>query len=113
MGIYESNVTVVRVKGSVSYYYCGRGSPVGNPYEMKVYGVEERNRVCDLYDFYFKSVRQLSSAHPFNKFLNTLVEAARKGPINLGCYCAPKRCHCDTIKKYIDNKLSSEENNAN
>lgn len=29
--------------------------------------------------------------------------------INLVCYCAPKSCHCDTIKKYLLFKIDNSE----
>lgn len=59
--------------------YCGRGSPYGNPFRMK--NESERDLVCDLFE---------------EKILPSLDVTALRGK-DLVCYCAPKRCHCDSI----------------
>lgn len=102
-----NKVTVINIhRGKTHYHhYCGRGSPVGNPYVMRDYSDEERDRVIDAYKNWFMIKVQHSTISDFNVYLKSLVEAAKKGPINLGCYCAPKRCHCDIIKLYINNQL--------
>ena len=65
--------------------YCGRGSPWGNPFKMTYthwqLKEKERHRVCDKFE---------------KEILPTLDVSMLRGK-NLLCFCAPKRCHCDSI----------------
>jgi hypothetical protein len=63
-----------------------RGSDWGNPFVISNHTEQERNRVCDLYEQY--AIWRLS-VDP--KWLLPL-----RGQ-NLACWCAPKRCHADTL----------------
>lgn len=83
---------VINIK-SRDYFdiFIGRGSVWGNPFKMKNNSLEERDRVCDKYEEWFKTQYQL------HKLLHTL-----KGK-RLGCFCSPKRCHGDFLSK-IANK---------
>ena len=69
------------------------GSPVclsvlGNPYIMR--REEDRDRVCDDYKRYLAG--ELRKGGVVAAAIASLPEDAV-----LGCFCAPKRCHCDTI----------------
>jgi len=75
-----------------------RSTPVGNPYEMK--NESERDLVCDQYADWF-----YYAAHNQNHFIyiEKLVSIYKEyGKINLFCWCAPKRCHAETIKEYLE-----------
>lgn len=62
----------------------------GNPFIMQ--NETQRNFVCDQYEIYLdQQLRQ----HKLN--LNELFNAKR-----LGCWCFPKRCHGNTLKKKIE-----------
>ena len=117
-------VTVVNAynsKGLQYKVYCGRKSSylpehgldfskLGNPFWMS--NESKRDEVCDKYENYFNSIvwstpfdSDGSNDDEFITSLDLLVKLHKIcGDINLVCFCAPKRCHCDTIKKYIDNK---------
>ena len=103
------SIKVVHKNKVHDHVYCGRGSPLGNPFHM----LEEKNRdkVCDQYHnwFYSKIDKANWDTNPNpNKetlFLRKLFLKAQRGNLNLGCFCAPKRCHCDTIKTFLENKL--------
>lgn len=90
-----------------SYIWCGRPSPVGNPWDMKNRSQEERDRVCDLYIPWFNE--QMEASTEAAHFVLQLVNMAAEGDIHLGCVCKQKnaevRCHCDTIKRFIDRQL--------
>lgn len=90
-------------KGAV---YIGRGSPFGNPFRIPAHGREYlRDSACDSYIEYFWD----KAAHDpdFQAELESLVQIAKlEGHLTLGCYCSPKRCHGDTIKRYIDLRLA-------
>ena len=66
-------------------YYCGRGSPLGNPFVIGRDGT--RDEVCDKYDAWIDRQRHLIP-----------LIASLKGR-DLVCFCAPKRCHCETVRR--------------
>lgn len=86
-----------------SYFYCGRGSPVGNPFVLGQDG--NRDKVCDDYQEYFDDLIRSGDYPKFLSFLNNIVEAAKNRDIRLGCFCVPRRCHCETVKRYVEKQL--------
>ncbi|QXN70452.1 putative toprim domain-containing protein [Bacillus phage vB_BspM_AgentSmith] len=97
-----SNV-IVGKKWDKGAIYIGRGSVLGNPFAMKDMSDETRDEVCDQYEDYF--YEQIENDPKFLATVESLILKAEKGKVILGCYCAPKRCHGDTIKDYIDGHL--------
>jgi hypothetical protein len=83
--------SVVNLKKDKYDVYIGRGSKWGNPFKMKNYSKEERNRVCDEYEEWFWTTDLPSQLHEL------------KGKV-LGCYCKPLRCHGDFLAREV-NKL--------
>lgn len=82
--------------------YIGRGSPLGNPFVMS--NEQERDRVCDLYEGWIEK-KATEKGSPQRKEIKRLREVSRRGfRILLQCYCSPKRCHGDTIKRLIERK---------
>lgn len=79
--------------------YCGRGSVFGNPYPIS--DNASRDEVCDKYEEYFK----VEANKPNSALRNGMLELLRLHTsgvnINLQCYCAGKRCHCETIKRSL------------
>ena len=74
-----------------------RSTPVGNPFVLT--SGSTREDVCRLYEQYFKL---LLSKSRVSSYLSKLVAAYKQhGKLNLFCWCAPKRCHGETIKKWI------------
>ena len=71
------------------YVRCDRFSDFGNPFEMDKDG--DRDTVCDNYEQHY-----LPFKPSIHKQLMNLKGKA------LGCWCAPLRCHCDTLKNIID-----------
>ena len=107
-------VTVVNKYKEPDHIYCGRGSALGNPFVLGRDG--DRDAVCNKYEeWFYQNVHEdkfLSyiedygvTLDPIHKMLCNIYEDAERRDINLGCFCAPQRCHCDTIKNFIDNKL--------
>ena len=79
-----------------------RVSPVGNPFYMR--SESGRDAVCDKYETYF--YEQLESNLKFNEYLQVMLSALKKyGKLNLYCWCAPKRCHAETIKMWLENQI--------
>ena len=65
--------------------YIGRGSPYGNPFVIGKHGT--RDEVCDRFE---------------REVLPTLNVELLRGK-DLVCYCAPMRCHGDSIMKKLNN----------
>lgn len=65
-----------------------RTTPWGNPFLM--YSERDRDHVCDLYESWF--------IYSLGKDKIKLLKDAKR----LGCWCAPKRCHGDFLKKLIE-----------
>lgn len=82
--------------------YCGRPTPLGNPFNMR--SEIDRDKVCDQYEQWFHA--NLIKLRPHLERL--WIIGNQNGELFLGCYCAPKRCHCDTIKRYLDS-LQTEQ----
>lgn len=94
------SIEVVNIYIEKADIYCGRGSALGNPFKMD--SEADRDIVCAQYENYFKQKvvieRNQSMLRQINQIRNTLHV---KGSVKLGCFCAPKKCHCETIKNYI------------
>ena len=91
--------------------YCGRGSVFGNPFQMKDKSDAERNRVCDEFIPYFKAEANVKDS-PLNLGMRRLLGMhLTNQDINLMCFCFPKRCHCETIKKSLDDAKERIGNN--
>lgn len=100
-------IFVVNKHKEPDHIYCGRGSALGNPFKMN--NENQRNTVCEDYEKYFHEQVEVIKNEAMLKELRIIFKQALKGDVNLGCYCSPKRCHCDTIKRFIENKLENEE----
>jgi hypothetical protein len=80
-------------------YYIGRPSPLGNPFPM--YNESERSKVISKYRAWL--YEQISNSESVRTELDYLCDLYRAGTdINLICYCAPKSCHGDVIKEWIE-----------
>jgi hypothetical protein len=100
-------VDIVNIHRAKADFYCGRGSALGNPFVLEdSRSVKQRDEVCDQYHTYFIEevlVKQnRSMLKELSKIKRTLVEKKR---VTLGCFCTPRRCHCETIKSYLMGNL--------
>lgn len=86
------------------HIYCGRGSALGNPYLLT--NEADRLRVIQRYEYWFYRQIQVEKnqavMNQLDKIYNELMD---KGSVTLGCYCAPKPCHCDVIKRFIELRI--------
>jgi len=66
----------------------------GNPFRMS--GEAQRDEVCDRYERYFydRLLHDTSFKYYFSELQNLYLT---HGKLNLFCWCAPKRCHAETI----------------
>lgn len=88
---------------SDTVFYIGRGSVLGNPYSHRKFEhtikCRSRDEAIALYEQYL--IREYPSNIAIRAELHRLKDAAEKGPISLLCYCTPKRCHGEIIKKIL------------
>ena len=76
-----------------------RASILGNPFRMENEG--RRDEVCDKYEAYFN--KSFNENTRFRNAVMDLVKTYRKyGQLRLFCWCAPKRCHADYIKRVAE-----------
>ena len=80
---------VVHCKKSDFDVYVGRPSKWGNPFEIGQDGT--RSQVSQKYEDWIQTQPELMDALP-----------ELKGKI-LGCWCTPKPCHGEILKKLVDN----------
>ncbi len=88
--------------------YIGRGSVLGNPYthlplskSKALFQVETREAAIECYE---KWIYQ-KMGEKDETILNKLEEIRQKsmvGKVYLVCFCAPKSCHGDVIKRIVD-----------
>lgn len=82
---------------------CDRKSVLGNPFYMD--NESKRNLVCDQYQRYFD--KKVQDKDPiFINELRRLYKIAVVQDLYLYCWCAPKRCHCETIKRFLESFIN-------
>lgn len=97
-------MTIVIKKGAkapdgYTVVYIGRPSILGNPFTMRDEAM--RDEVCDKHRVWLNQQRLAESPHwAAVAKLARRVKAGEK--LALECYCAPRRCHGDTIVSAIN-----------
>jgi hypothetical protein len=89
--------------------YIGRGNPLGNPYShmpetRAQFRVDNRDEAVALYEAWLNAQIRGHNWAVINE-LNRLLNLAKEGDLELRCFCAPKRCHGDVIKKFLEAQL--------
>ena len=99
------NVKTQRAREGEVLVKVGRPSPLGNPFYMAHEGM--RDEVCEKYENWF--AEQVANNPAVRAELHRILLLARQGDVALGCFCAPRRCHAETIKRFLDRYLKGEE----
>ena len=90
-------------KANALNIYIGRGSALGNPFPMK--GESERDKVCDQYaEYFYEKVKKNGALK--NEVIRIFRLLRSGNNVNIQCFCAPRRCHGDTIKQFIEQHLN-------
>lgn len=88
-------------------YRADRKTPLGNPFKM--YSEDQRDSVCDQYQNMFDY--KIADFDPtYIYWLRDIKQKAIESgkPIfKIGCHCAPRRCHVDTIVNFLNNHINS------
>jgi hypothetical protein len=92
-------ITVGNKKHGARGIYVGRPSPLGNPFAMQ--GKATRAQVIRDYEDWLAE-QLLDPCSPASIEIHRLAALARKQDLCLVCWCAPKACHADIIKRTIE-----------
>lgn len=92
--------------------YIGRGSPLGNPFTgsknventKATFQCSSREEAIKSYENYLRVAISNKNSYICNE-MNRIWKMAKTGDVNLVCFCKPKTCHGDIIKKLIGEKL--------
>lgn len=79
-----------------------RASILGSPFVLK--NEKDRDKICDKYDVYFQ--KQIIDNKEFLSALKEILYIyTQYKKVRLFCWCVPKRCHAETIKKWLQTKI--------
>ena len=101
-----NQITIGKVKKdkpNAENIYIGRGSPLGNPYPITANA--SRDEVCDRYDVYIRNVLQDTSSPQYKEMVRLLKMYQSGQSLHLQCFCAPLRCHGESIKSILETTL--------
>jgi uncharacterized protein DUF4326 len=92
-------ITIANKQRGVCGIYVGRPSPLGNPSPL----CREEDRAAVIRDYEDWLAEQLlDPSSPASFEIHRLAMLARKQDVCLVCFCAPKACHADIIKRTIE-----------
>ena len=94
-----NNIVIVNLRKTRNCTRVDRATVLGNPFVMSA--TQSRDQVCDLYITHLgESYRNIGS--PIHNAINALVTRYDNGEkLVLGCWCAPERCHAESIRDLI------------
>ncbi len=87
------------------YVGRGKGSVLGNPFKMRNEG--EREQVVQKYRSWLWRQIQLQNKEVIRE-LARLANLAKRGDLELACWCKPKACHGDVLKACIEWMLTEK-----
>lgn len=83
---------------------CRNLSVLGNHFPMENEG--ERDTVCDYYERWFELHK---NDNDISEELYRILSLYKEYKIiRLFCFCAPKRCHAETIKKWLEDNIDKD-----
>ena len=81
-------------------FFCGRPSPLGNPWELK--SEDDRDRVIAEYKIWIEDQLEKGNPRVMSALLEILNHHKEHGQVTLQCYCYPLNCHCNVIKDILE-----------
>jgi len=102
---------------TINDIYIGRGSVLGNPFvgtknvnlTKGKYQCDSREESIESYERYLLEKINIRDTVICNE-LNRIYKISKSSNVNLVCFCSPKKCHGDIIKKILDQKLEHGKN---
>lgn len=99
-------ITVANARNTSEGVYLGRfhpkfgqASPLANPYQMNEHN--SRDDVCEKYDLWIKEKIKVGDPLVIGALGDLIRRYKAQGDLTLICWCAPERCHCDTVKRIV------------
>lgn len=89
----------LRSEVGVNAVRVDRRTPWGNPFRMRNGSDAERDRVCDAFEEWAMAPEQ----EQFRKEVRRVLRGK-----HLACWCAPKRCHAETLRKIANYREAFE-----
>lgn len=90
-------------------FYVGRGSALGNPFPIS----ESCNRDTAIKKFEDWLTDKIKTNDPaVIKMLSEIADKVLDGtnkPVGLICFCAPRRCHAEFIRKVINSAIQGKQ----
>jgi len=83
-------------------FYVGRPSPLSNPFIIT--DTQSRDFCIKSYSHMIKNSILNSDFNIISALSNLYSYLIKYGELNLICYCSPKPCHAEIIKKILLNK---------
>lgn len=103
MSIKVGNIRTHKNDGSIAIK-VDRSSVLGKSFYVA--DESKRDSVCDRYEVYFNDKIKYGIDGAFIRELSIIFEVAKTHDVTLLCWCAPKRCHAETIIRYIESVLA-------
>lgn len=77
---------------------CDRSSPYGNPFVVGIHG--HGGVCCDKFEVWLRTGQNFGNPAAYAARRQRVLDAlpGLKGK-DLVCWCAPKRCHCETLER--------------
>lgn len=113
------SIRVVNIKTSINgYEYIGRGnagnrwpereaSPLANPFHIGRDGT--RAQVIAKYEQWLKDKIWSGNRDVLDELARLSSIVVKTGGVNLGCFCSPRSCHGDVIKRAIEEVFRDED----
>ena len=79
--------------------YVGRPSPLGNPFKLE--RESNRDAVIEQYKVWLRERIAARDRRVCDELNRLYVIARDTGLLELACWCAPKRCHAEVIRKVL------------
>jgi len=83
------------------------GSPLGNPFHMR--SESQRDRVCEQYKVWFHAEIRKGNKDLLGELHRILSLLMQGKDVELLCWCAPKKCHAETIMAWLTNELCARK----
>lgn len=103
------DIKVGKIGQSIPYYVpirCDRKTVLGNPFYMS--HESQRIEVCNKFEDYLPTAYQ-TNPKVRSEITNIVLHVGAGLDVLLQCWCAPKRCHCDSIKSFVLNLINSPD----
>lgn len=91
----DYEIEIVNLKEDKEAQYLGESSPLGNPYIVR-----SESDIDKYEQWFYRSVSQDPEIRTELRRLHAL--GKMRGKLKLGCFTAPRKCHCRVIKQYLD-----------